>query len=38
MLRIGLNYSITTCIKDEYDEEHAEMLLNNNYNAKQMDK
>jgi hypothetical protein len=27
MLRIGLNYSITTCIKDECDEEHAEMLL-----------
>jgi hypothetical protein len=38
MLRIGLNYSITTCIKDECDEEHAEMLLNNNDNAKQMDK
>jgi hypothetical protein len=27
MLRIGLNYSITTCIKDECDEENAEMLL-----------
>jgi len=27
-LRIELDYSITTCIiKDEYDEEHAEMLL-----------
>jgi len=26
-LRIGLGYSITTCINDECDEEHAEMLL-----------
>ena len=25
-LRIGLNYSITTCIKDECDEEHAEIF------------
>jgi len=38
-LRIGLDYSITTCIKDECDEEHAENLLNNNYNAERnMDK
>jgi hypothetical protein len=27
MLRIELGYSITTCIKDECDEEHAKMLL-----------
>jgi hypothetical protein len=27
MLRIGLGYSITTCIKDECYEEHVEMLL-----------
>jgi hypothetical protein len=26
-LRIELGYSVTTCIKDECDEEHAEMLL-----------
>jgi len=37
-LRID-SYSITTCIKDECDEEHAENLLNNNYNAERnMDK
>jgi hypothetical protein len=27
MLRIELSHSITTCIKDGCDEEHAEMLL-----------
>ena len=26
------------CIKDECDEKHAEMLLNNNYNDERMDK
>jgi hypothetical protein len=27
MLRIELGYLITTCIKDECDKKHAEMLL-----------
>jgi len=36
-LRID-SYSITTCINDGCDEEHAKMLLNNNDNDERMDK
>jgi len=36
-LRIELGYSITTCIKNECDEEHTDSKINND-NAKRMDK
>jgi len=36
-LRIELNYLITTCIKDECDEEYADSKISND-NAKRMNK
>jgi len=37
-LRIELNYSITTCIKDGCDEKHADSKINNYNDERNMDK